>query len=159
VCGEPAFVDAWANLVPPPYSPLGHIEEWYYDFGPGQLVRILHFRNGRLSTMDSDGYGFARLPDGDCRPQQVVQGLSKYRLLALCGDPVHAEMLHVYAPPRTNRRSGDLVVRGQRGIPLHVVEPVFRERWVYNFGPRYLQRHVTLENGRVVRVENGQRGF
>jgi hypothetical protein len=34
-----------------------NIEEWTYNFGPGQFMRLVTFVNGRLSTVQSLGYG------------------------------------------------------------------------------------------------------
>ena len=39
-----------------------------------------------------------------------------------------------------------------------VLLPVFREEWVYDFGPNLFMRVLTLDNGRVVQVDNGARG-
>jgi len=33
------------------------VDEWTYDFGPRRLLHHLTFRNGRLSSIRTDGYG------------------------------------------------------------------------------------------------------
>lgn len=148
LCGAPDYRDVWA------YSWRGRSvadrEEWYYNFGPNQLLRILRFDNGRLARIDSEGYGFTERGDASCRPSEIVEGLSKYRLLARCGEPDAAEQRQLLVPLPPHR--------GGHGA-VHAVEPVYREHWLYDFGANYLQREVTLENGRVRRVESGRRGF
>jgi len=149
-CGEPDYRDTW--LVPQPYSGryVSDAEEWYYNFGPSQLLRILRFRNGKLVDVGSDGYGYMEPPGPpDCEPAEIVEGLSKFRLLLRCGEPVTRESVNVLRPLRDP----------QTGAAIHrYQEPVFREKWVYNFGSRYFLRIVTLENGRVTDVEQGSRG-
>jgi hypothetical protein len=39
------------------HSVTRNIEEWTYNFGPGQFMRLVTFVNGRLSTVQSLGYG------------------------------------------------------------------------------------------------------
>lgn len=153
VCGEPALMDPWdAGVSHVPGRPQV-IEEWTYDFGSRELLRVLRFRNGRLRAIDAAGYGFSRPPDGDCAPEMISVGMAKYRLLRHCGQPQSAEAVHLLAPPRRANGALDGLAFSQG----QVVE-VYRERWRYDFGPRRLQREVTLENGRAVEVREGERG-
>lgn len=153
LCGEPDFRDAW--LTPHPYGGVyvADTEQWVYNFGSSQLLQVLTFRNGRLIAIESDGYGFPPRPARICDPSQVVEGPSKFRLLEACGEPVSKRSLNTFLPLDQDP--------GQPGYqnPRQLYQPVFREEWIYNFGPRYLLRIVTLENGRVVRVDNGDRGY
>lgn len=155
VCGEPDFIDDWTytRAYGPPVTAT---TEWYYDFGPSQLLRILRFDNDRLAEIDSDGYGFGRAPDGHCRPSDIDVGMSKFRLLLICGQPDSQQAYNILAPLRRRDRYGSFTF--EHSYPGYV-EPVYREDWVYNFGPRYLLREVRLENGRVVEVDNGERGY
>lgn len=148
-CGEPAYRDPW--LIP--RRGLGYVsdsEEWYYNFGPNQLLRVLRFRHGKLVDVDSDGYGYDQdePPPRHCGPSDIVEGMSKFRLLRRCGEPATRESVALTAPLR--RKDG-------RVVPNYY-EDVFRERWVYNFGSRYLLQLVTLRNGRVTDVTTGDRG-
>lgn len=150
-CGEPAFRDAWGQPQPGG-NILADTEEWTYNFGPHQLLRVLRLRNGRIVGIDTDGYGFYGGADRRCDSGELVPGLSKFRLLTRCGEPL------------TRKSIGLLRPLGPRGRPLppayrHAYEAVYREEWVYNFGSRYLMRILTLEDGRIVDVENGGRGF
>jgi len=38
------------------------VEDWTYDFGRNQFIRILRFENGRLLRVDTGGYGLKALP-------------------------------------------------------------------------------------------------
>lgn len=153
VCGNPSYRDVWAQ--PGQYGGgwLGNIEEWSYNLGSSQLLRVFRFRNGRLQQIDTDGYGFADDGAGDCAQSGIARGMSKYRLLAQCGEPVTKVSDVVQAPvdaydrvydPRRNYNSW---------------QTVYREEWVFNFGPNRLMRIVHLDNARVTDVEFGERGF
>lgn len=158
VCGPPTYVDVWTYAVPRPLRYVADAEEWTYNFGPNRLLQILRFRDGRLQRIRSDGYGFSPPPDHHCNPDDIYVGMSKYRLLAQCGAPISRRAEELLAPTVPNgyiQRLPDGVYAYQGGY----ARDVYREHWVYNFGPSYLLREVTLENGRVTDVENGDRGF
>jgi len=44
------------------------------------------------------------------------------------------------------------------GHPQTYGSVVVEEDWIYDFGPRYLYRVVTLTAGRISNVESGRRG-
>jgi hypothetical protein len=155
VCGEPAYIDRW-EIEPPPYTPyLADTEVWYYNFGSNRLLQVLKFRNGRLASIDTDGYGFDQLPQGQCGPAGIVEGESSYRLLSRCGEPVARRSTGALRAlqPHGDGNGRYTTVYGD------AFTPVYREEWVYNFGSRFRQQTVTLENGRVVAVEDGGAGF
>jgi hypothetical protein len=146
-CGQPDFRDAWDEyLLYTPY-PAAHVEEWYYNFGPSRLVQLLKFRNGRLSQIESAGYGYARVPGSGCDPKDIDFGISHFELIARCGYPSSQERR---IELRSQRLSGD---RYSYPVGTRVDE------WVYNFGPGHFLRHVTLVDGRVDKVEIGDRGW
>lgn len=158
VCGEPDYRDVWS--APAPYGGGWVIdaEEWYYDFGPNQLVRVVRLRNGRIDSIQTDGYGFARQRQSRrCGPHDIIGGLSKFRLVRLCGEPMTRRFVGVFQPfygsPYGPRHGFPPGVRSSG------YAPVYREEWTYNFGARHLLQVVTLENGRVVEVDSGDRGF
>lgn len=146
-CGQPDHRENWFAGG---HGPLPPTEVWTYDSGPRELIRRLRFERGRLVAITTDGYGFPRRVDPNCRPTGIVDGLSSYRLLKQCGEPLSIERIGVLAPSRP-------LVYPPARQPRHL-QAVHRERWVYNFGPRYLMREVTLENGRVSDVEALRRG-
>jgi hypothetical protein len=155
-CGEPAYRDVWTFQQGQTRNWVSDMEEWYYNFGPSQLLRIVKLRNGRVVAIDSDGYGFVPPRDARCEPSSLVEGLSKYRLLQACGEPMTRRAFNAYKPLRgaSPRYQGN----GNHYHRDEYLIPVYREEWVYNFGSRYLMRRVRLENGRVSEVENGERG-
>ena len=111
---------------------------------------MLEFRDGRLRRVKTAGYGFAAPGDRDCRAAELVAGLSKYRLLEMCGEPAQIDSFIVLRP------SGPV---GAARYRPNIVVPTLRETWLYNFGSRRLLRELTLENGIVVSVDTGGRGF
>ncbi|WP_162932600.1 DUF2845 domain-containing protein [Solimonas sp. K1W22B-7] len=147
-CGEPAYRDAW-GYSQPGGNILADTEEWTYNFGPHELLRVVRVRNGRVYSIDSDSYGFYDAPERRCESTALVPGLSKYRLLQICGEPLTRRSFGLVRP---------LDARGRRAY-ANAYETVYREEWVYNFGSRYLMRILRIENGRIVDVENGGRGY
>lgn len=152
VCGDPSYRDVWAQ--PGGYGPgyLGNVEEWTYNLGPGQLLRVLRFRQGRLLRIDTEGYGFYDGARGDCAQGGITRGMSKYRLLALCGEPATKVADIVQAPVDRYERVYD------PRYSYRNREVVYREEWVYDFGANRLMRIVQLDNGRVSDIEFGGRG-
>lgn len=138
-CGEPAAIQP---LDDPAYHDRGPSEEiWYYDLGDNRLLRALHFREGRLRRIEvADRATGSGGGDGRCRPNEIVAGMSSYRLLRVCGEPVQRERRHV-------RRQA--YPQGQSGL----VHDVLVEEWFYEFGPNRFDRRVRLEDGEVVAVE------
>lgn len=150
-CGDPAYRDVW-GYAGPSNRWIADVEEWYYNFGPSQLLRVVRLRNGRIVSIDSEGYGFHAGTPRRCTPGDLVPGMSKFRVVLACGEPL-------------TRESRGLLRRLDHGSSQFppgygdALAPVYREEWVYNFGSRYLLRILTLENGRIVDVQNGSRGF
>ncbi|MDE2149574.1 MAG: DUF2845 domain-containing protein [Gammaproteobacteria bacterium] len=158
LCGQPSYRDTWTFAVPRPLRYVSDTEEWYYNFGSSRLLMILRFVDDRLDSLRSDGYGFPAPPDGRCAPNDIFVGESKYRLLLTCGEPVSRRAASLLGPTTPN----GVISRRADGVYAYAGgynREVYREHWVYNFGPNYLLREVTLDNGRVVDVENGERGF
>ena len=138
-CGEP---DAIRPLGDPLYADYRPSEEiWYYDLGNNRFLRALHFRDGRLRRIETQERSGGRGDtDGRCRPGEIVEGMSSYRLLRACGEPVQRERRRVRRHPAPGRAP-------------HLVRDVLVEEWIYEFGGGYLPRLVRLEDGEVVSVE------
>lgn len=140
LCGEPDLRDEWINRY-------GHEiqEQWYYNFGPRRLLQILTFRQGRLTKIEADGYGFIKSGQpGNCLPNEILSGMNKLLLLHVCGEPEHIEVVTGYFIPHDAFHKHH-----------HPPAAIFmkREHWFYNFGPRRLRREVVLENGRISHVQ------
>ncbi|WP_299696199.1 DUF2845 domain-containing protein [Hydrocarboniphaga sp.] len=153
-CGAPAYRDVWSEQTLAPGA-VAEQEEWTYNFGPQQLLRVVRLRNARVVDIDSDGYGFAEPDERErrCSPEHLIEGMSKYRLLMACGAPLTRTVAQTFfLPYRPTYRNG---------YPVQADRPVlqvFREEWVYDFGPNLFMRVLRLENGRVTQIENGERG-
>lgn len=154
VCGEPDFRDVFYASHPQGLSTVAEVEHWTYNPGPNQLIRVLKMRNGRLADIETGGYGFRPSSPGRCAPSTMNEGISKYRLLARCGEPLTRQ---VQGFVRTLSQYPGRSAFGHR----RAVRPVevYREEWVYNFGRQHRMRILVLENGKVARVESGDRGF
>lgn len=100
-CGAPDHRETWFDGAHAPFPPT---EVWTYDRGPRQLIRRLRFVNGRLESIDTDGYGYPERLDGDCRPTDIVERLSSYRLYRECGEPMSRERVELLAPRRAPGR-------------------------------------------------------
>ncbi|MES1925482.1 DUF2845 domain-containing protein [Salinisphaera sp. T31B1] len=152
-CGAPDFVDPWIGGAGVGYGGGLSMEEWTYNRGPSRLLQILVFRNGDLYRIRDGGYGFnANAASGRCRPADISRGISKYRLLAMCGEPAQRNVIGYIYSSRGRTAQGDYYLR--RGVI-----PVYREQWIYNFGGNRLLREITLENATVVETDTLQRGF
>ncbi len=138
-CGEPDWTRSWR-----PGYPAGD-EIWHYNFGPNDLIRVMHFRDGRLRRIETAGRGFIE-PDepGACRPTEVAKGMSAHELLQRCGEPVQREagrMKYYSDRPTLPHRKRH-----------HRFHPVFVEDWYYEFGSGYLPRKVRLMDGIVAEI-------
>src|SRR5689334_10424497 len=89
-CGAPTYSDDWDTYLLYGTDVAVHVEEWYYNFGPSRLVQVLRFRNSRLSSIESAGYGFSDA-GGRCEPRDIGFGLSEFELVIRCGPPAARE--------------------------------------------------------------------
>jgi hypothetical protein len=71
-----------------------------------------------------------------CGHELVQEGESAAQLLLVCGEPMLRQTVAV-----DETSAGEAVV----------------EQWTYNFGPGTLLQIVTIEAGRVAKVEDGER--
>ena len=73
------------------------VEEWTYDLGTTQFMRIVVLKNGVVTDIRTGNYGYTRQtkPAGrECSEQVVSVGDSKVDVLAKCGKPT-AKDTHV----------------------------------------------------------------
>lgn len=154
-CNEPSFVDRWPEVSPPFGRRRGPVEIWTYNFGPNRLLWLLRFDGDRLSLIETEGHGFIVEPDHRCEPQDIVPGMSKYRLLASCGEPASRRAREQLEPDRPRPL-------GPGGLPAFAAggayRASYREEWTYNFGSARLMREILLDNGKVVDVQDAGRG-
>ena len=157
-CGAPDYRDQWFFEAPGGRF-VAETEVWTYDFGSSQLLRLVKLRDGRIIEIETDGYGFPKGVELRCRASEVQEGLSKYRLFRKCGEPLTRRTENAYRPlparPNVYRDGRD----GQYEHRNQYVVPVYREEWVYNFGPNAPMRRVIIEDGWITYVEMLDRGF
>jgi hypothetical protein len=153
-CGEPAWKDDWSDaLISGVDSAVEQRisvvrERWVYNFGPNAFLEFLSFDNGRLTAISSGGYGYSegRGAGRSCDQEKLQTGLSQYEVLQRCGEPF-------FRDSRREQRLTTVEHGTSRLLDLRVDE------WTYNFGPNQFLRILTFENGRLVNVHTGDRGF
>jgi hypothetical protein len=97
--------------------------------------------------------------DFSCGAKIVTTRDRKYDVLRKCGEPSHVEGWEEM------RIKGDLGFRlseaqwGSDRWPLLIKEPVTVEEWEYNFGPSRFIRYLRFENGRLIRITEGDYGY
>lgn len=94
-----------------------------------------------------------------CGTRLVSLGDTQYDVQALCGPP-DATLQHTEV--RTVREHVQVpCADGSKGRCTAVVEKsveVVIDEWIYDFGKRRFVQHLFFEQGRLVRVESGERG-
>lgn len=146
-CGEPDLRDVSDAVYLPGYGVISATEVWYYNRGASRLVRILRFRDGRLVGIETGGYGFNAPSSQPCEPAAIQIGMSRFRLLAECGEPASR-----------SRRIELLATRPYGGNGPSLLQPRPVDEWVYLFGDNRFIRFVMLVDGQVVAIETGERG-
>lgn len=142
LCGEPDLREPIEHAVLPFGRLVAFRERWYYNPGPLGLVRIVNFREGRVDSIDSGGRGYREFPGSRCPARLIRRNMTRMELLGECGEPDARQVLVPGIPPYRSRGTVFVTVS---------------EEWLYEFGPGRLSRIVTLERGRVTRVETGRR--
>jgi uncharacterized protein DUF2845 len=140
-------------------SVTARVERWTYDFGTNRFIQIVVLEGGRIVRIERGGYGYgvapaaARppVPRALCADPAFHEGDTAYEVLSRCGEPAFREL-------RVDVRTQ--VVGGEHA-PVVAVDSttVAVEVWAYDFGPRAFVRHLTFEDGRLVRVETGSYGY
>jgi hypothetical protein len=167
-CGEPTLRDVTRSeeltltREAPPATPsvrsTGTVERWTYDFGPGAFTATVTIEAGRIRSIERGGRGHAEPPAGTprrpvpvapCDHTTLRVGDRTYDLLARCGEPATRDV-------QLLERSVEVL---ERGSAVRRAFTVTVEVWTYHFGPQTLTRILELEDGKVVRVETGSRGY
>jgi len=144
-CRTPDHVETWSASLP---ARAGAV--WFFNDGGTRLLRMLRFRDDRLVAVDNDGYGFVVPSRPGCRPEAPQAGWSVYRLLSFCGAPDAREQIgHLLVPPQPP---------GDSRFSPPALQHVFRQRWQYDFGPRFLVREFTIDDASISHVRTLGRG-
>ena len=143
LCGEPDYREDIAGPYLPGLGILSAEQHWYYNSGRLQLLRVVRIRDGRIVGIDTPGYGFDDSIYGECEPDNLRIGMSRFELVARCGEPAYKEQRLQLAP-------GDPLQQ-----PYSRVIPI--EEWTYDFGPGDFIRILTLTDGTLRDIDTGRR--
>lgn len=153
-CGAPAWKDNWSDLVINNANAVDEFrvsvdrERWVYNFGPNSFLRFLLFENGRLIDISTGDYGFDERHPAikSCTGDEIATGSTQYEVLQRCGEPFFKDTRNEETLSSVDEHTARLVVKRV-------------DEWTYNFGPNRFLRIFHFENGVLVKVETGDRGF
>ena len=153
-CGSPAWQDVWTDETITNVNTADALrvsvdrERWVYNFGRKSFLRFLLFENGRLINIATGDYGYdANNPSAAlCDSSKIQTGISQYEILQRCGEPAFKDSRKVEQLSTMDEHSSRLTIKRV-------------DEWTYNFGPNKFLRILKFENGQLVNVETGDRGF
>ena len=153
-CGEPTAIEQRSEELTEREgagrlrSGIVATEEWIYNFGPTQFLNILTFRDERLVSIETRGYGFleSAVRGDSCVDKVFATGDTKFEVLMRCGEPA-------YRSVREEELTTPFDALRRRRVILRI------EEWVYNFGPLRFTRILTFRDGRLADVRTGDWGF
>ncbi|MFY9270256.1 MAG: DUF2845 domain-containing protein [Candidatus Manganitrophaceae bacterium] len=136
-CGAPIWVEKRKGDLAAEKHPLEKhrssrsVEEWYYNLGPQQFIRILQFKNGRLAAIETGGYGWTADSSSDfgCERAVLPSGAPKVEVRVRCGKPTSIQ-----------KKKGRY------------------ETWFYDLGPSRFVRMYEFQNGRLANIKTGEYG-
>ena len=97
--------------------------------------------------------------DFSCGSKMISLGDYQYDVLNKCGEPSHVE---VWERVRIRRDSVPRLLETDMGgdLGLLLVKELIKvEEWEYNLGPTRFIRYLRFENGRLVRITEGDYGY
>ena len=99
----------------------------------------------KISTGDY-GYDGARPSAKLCDSGEMQVGITQYEILQRCGEPAFKDSRQEEQLTSVDENTNRLTVKRI-------------DEWTYNFGPNKFLRILKFENGELVEVETGDRGF
>lgn len=144
-CGDPYWIDRsdeWhVQGLDGPLERRSQValETWYYNFGPRSLVQRLEFRDGRVVSIQTAGYG-VRQVGGECSDVALSRGASTGEVYLHCGEPLSR-----------SRRFEDIIERD--GFGNARVRSVRLEEWRYAMPGSRFVRLAIFHDDRLDRVE------
>ncbi len=124
------------------------VEHWLFNFGPRRFYYVLTFEDQRLTCITEGDYGYAFSDDRNCHPVswRVAEGDIIPVVLMKCGEPSYEEVSYRERYVARNNREGEKI-------------NIKTQEWTYNFGPTQPIGVLTFENGVLVSIKQGKRGF
>lgn len=125
------------------------VDEWNYNFGPGQFMRIITLKNGKITDIRAGNYGHnkgAKPGQRECDGQVVSIGDSKSEVILKCGEPAWKDI-----------RQEETKERLDPGLEHKVYTTI--EEWTYNLGPNRFVRILTFRNSKLVDIRTGGYGY
>ena len=123
------------------------VDEWTYNLGPNELIRVLRFRDGKLTDIETAGYGYSnQKPVFQCDGAFPSIGSTKSEVFSRCGEPTLKE-----------ERNEKTVAGADKGSKREIATVV--EQWTYNLGPRKFMRIFTFKNGKITDIKTGGYGY
>ncbi len=150
-CGDPDLKESHQEVLRDPVTNdkvFVTVEEWTFNFGPTQFMRVVILKNGVVADIRTGNYGYAqpvKPSPRDCSEQIVSVGDAKFDVLAKCGEPTLKDS-HV----EEFRETAD---GAERKVFITV------EEWTYNMGPNRLVRILTFKNGKLTDIRSGGYGY
>lgn len=124
------------------------VEDWTYNFGPAQFIRIVTLKNGRVADIRTGNYGYSKSPktgQPECSEQVVTVGDTKSEVIAKCGEPTWKDT-----------HQEEFKERFDNGLERNLFVTV--EEWTYNLGPNRFVRILTFRNGKLTEIRSGGYG-
>ncbi len=154
-CGEPDWKDSHDEEITERLDSgtkrklIVAVDEWTYNFGPSQFMRIVTLKNGKITDIRAGGYGYnkgAKPNQRECSGQIVSIGDLKSDVILKCGEPswkdIHQE---------------EIQERIDRGLERKVYDTI--EDWTYNLGPNSFVRILTFRNNKLIDIKTGGYGY
>lgn len=119
------------------------VEIWTYTNGPGDLVRLIQIRRGKIRQITAISRLSVPKTPG-CQKTVLRDRATTGEVFVACGVPMDE-----------SRWVEEERVRNAKGVEIRRL--VTKERWIYDPGPGNLLRILDFENGRLIRIETGRR--
>jgi hypothetical protein len=154
-CGEPDWKDSHEEEIIKRFNNKSKRkkiitkEEWTYNFGPSQFMRIITIKNGKVADIRTGGYGSrkAEKPQPHEFSDRIVSiGESSGEVIAKWGEPA-----------ARNTRQEKLKERLSDGKFRTITITI--DEWTYNLGPNRFMRILTFKNGKLTDINTGGYGY
>jgi len=124
------------------------VEEWSYNFGPSQFMRIVTLRNGKVADIRTGDYGhsISEKPKPPAFSDRIVSiGESTSEVAAKWGEPTWK-----------NTRQEELKEKLSDGKVRTISITI--DEWTYNLGPDRFMRILEFRNGKLTDIRTGSYG-